>query len=926
MVKEQKVLQIRKTKYEIVQHLAKNLQISPTISQILVNRDIFSVKEAGAFFHDNLASLEDPYQLPDMNKAVERILLSLKNKENILIYGDYDVDGISSIALLTCFLKKQGALTHYYIPERLEEGYGLNKGALMWAKKELNCNLVITVDCGINALEEVKEAASLGLDIIITDHHEPGSEKPPAIAVVNPKLKPTNRSRHLAGVGVAFKLAQAIAIRLNLPKVNNTHAGDLLDLTVLGTIADVVPLVEENRIIVKYGLPILNELKRPGLKALVEVAGLAKKNLTTRHIAFGLAPRINAVGRLGSASPAVELLLTESDQKACELAAKLSKKNTERQLVETQIFNDVCQRIENEVDLSREKVIVLASEVWHSGVIGIVASKVVERYYRPILLLAIEGDYAKGSGRSIKYFDLFTALQNCEEVIVKYGGHQYAVGLTVKTEDIGKLKELINQYADVILTPTLLTPSQDIDLEMNLSDLNPSFFQELKKLEPFGVGNPEPLFYSRKMKIHDYKEVGKQFSHLKCKVGYKKFFLDAIGFNLAFLIKEKIIEPEKEVDIVYNLHENDWNGEKTLQLNIKDIYYKTPFMEFFKLNMKYISFLESISNEVDYIIKVPLRRIENYLYFSLTEMLSFKEIEVLRLDGQLNLQMSSDNNKRLIIATDAFLNKHMTYAQKNKCKIINYHDLFHSFKSCEDIIDLREAAKDIILDKLISQGKRLFIICNYKKQAIALAEQLISKFSNIDDNNLKLVFNTQDLEDLILTYEKIEIVISNQLLEFYTWLEYDVKVIYQAPFSIEELCIRTIENKGKQVVLLWNKADLTINSEMLKAIFPDKYFLKKLFNYLEKCPKDKPLELESMIYTLESLEKSNLRISIAAGLKVFEEIGIVIKHGGNYFPMIEQKTINLKESACFLEGVQEKEAFKQLLISALPWEVKTEVI
>jgi len=494
-----------KAKYrEKAQILAQNLDLPEYVAQLLVNRSILTIEEAKKFVYPELTNLENPFCLPDMELAVTRILKAINNGERILIYGDYDVDGITSTALLTDFLRDQGAMVEYYIPERLGEGYGLNKDSLLWAKRSLNCSLVITVDCGISAMSEVEAAKAYSLDIIITDHHEPSSAKPSAIAVVNPKLDRAKCFRHYAGVGVAFKLVQALAKKLGLP---DTYVERFLDLAALGTIADVVPLVGENRILVKHGLDRLNKLKRVGIKALVEVAGLAGKELNTCHVAFGLAPRLNAVGRLGNASPAVDLLITDYEQISCEIAKKLNKENSERQLVEAQIYKEVCERIEKEIDLTKEKVIVLGSEFWHSGVIGIVASKIVEKYYRPTILLAIEGEYAKGSGRSIENFDLFRALQHCESILERYGGHYYAAGLTVRTKDIENFNKIINDYAKTHLSPELLIPSQDIDLAIDLRDINSNFIRELKKLEPFGAANPEPVFYSRKIHFENCREV-----------------------------------------------------------------------------------------------------------------------------------------------------------------------------------------------------------------------------------------------------------------------------------------------------------------------------------------------------------------------------------------------------------------------------------
>ena len=906
----------------ITQQLAQSLGLTTYLAQLLVNRGVRTIEEAKFFLDGDFNQLEDPFILPGLEKAVNRILRAIEQGEKILIYGDYDVDGITSTALLTDFLNKQGANVRYYIPERLGEGYGLNKEALQWAKSTLNCSLVITVDCGISAIEEVEAARSYGLDIIITDHHEPGLDVPQALAVINPKLNPNSCFQHLAGVGVAFKLAQGLALRL---KLATSYYESLLDLVALGTIADVVPLIGENRILVKHGLIVLNRLNRPGIKALVEVAGLTGKDLSTSHVAFGLAPRLNAVGRLGNASPAVELLLTASEQLATEIAVRLNRENAERQMVETQIYKEVCERIEKEIDLTKEKVIVLASDVWHSGVIGIVASKIVEKYYRPTVLLAIEGEYAKGSGRSIKDFDLFKALQNCESVLEKYGGHFYAAGLTLKTKNIDHFKTMINNYAENYLSPASLIPSQDVDLTINLCDIDEKLLSELKKLEPFGASNPEPVFYCRKVNIENGREVGKQANHLKCRVKDNNIAFEAIGFNFAHLLEGKNGYLEKEVDILFSLQENVWNGNSYPQLNLKDISTRPLFKELYQINLDLTSFWNN-TFERPILIKAPLRKIGNAISFLLEELFALKKLGFVRLDGQLNFQVNNLDSQKAILLTDPFYKKYQNILLKYDRQILDCNQLFTNLPSAENIVDYRGEKKERVLDELIQQGKRLFIICNYREQAEIINSKLLQRNSYLNSNSIKIVFTKEDLYDFIINRQETQIVISNQLLELYSWYDYDLKVFYHPPFSEAELLLRTKQFENKPILLLWDLNDLIYNKDMLQAMFPEADFLDQLVSALRTLNDSKPLIFNDILRVINYPNHKTLNISILAGLKICEELGIVTKQGGALYPNLKGTKINWEESACFQEGLKEKEAYGLFTNSPLAWEEKTEVI
>ncbi|GAW92699.1 single-stranded-DNA-specific exonuclease RecJ [Calderihabitans maritimus] len=546
--------------------LVRELGLSPITAQILINRGVRTVEEAKEFLETPLERLSDPWQMKGVREAVSRILEAGSKGEKILIYGDYDADGICSTALLLDILRQGGIEADYYIPNRLEEGYGLNTEALSRAADK-GYKLVITVDCGISSRQEVQHAHRLGLEVIITDHHEPPSDLPEAFALINPHLEESLFP--FAGVGVAFKLAQALAEELKLSRVNGIFAGDQLDLVTLGTIADVVPLVGENRILVKNGLQELSRTKRVGLKALMEISHLRSEEIEPAQVAFILAPRINAVGRLGNAASAVELLTTESPHRAWELANLLNRRNQERQTVEVQILEHARRMVEREVDLENELAIVLASPLWHSGVIGIVASRLVEQYYRPVVLVALEGEIGKGSARSIPGFHIYEALSRCSHYLESYGGHEQAAGLTIKKEKILEFRQHLNHIAREILPEDKLKPLLHVEAEVLLPQVDCQLAREISLLSPFGAGNPEPLLACRGIKVVQCREVGKNGEHVKLKLrsGHQEW--DSIGFDMEWA--KELASTSEQVDLAFIPRLNTWNGRRSLQLQLKDV-------------------------------------------------------------------------------------------------------------------------------------------------------------------------------------------------------------------------------------------------------------------------------------------------------------------------------------------------------------------
>ena len=545
---------------EKVKKIAKEYNLSTLLAKILVNKNLLEKQEIDLFLNPTRHDFHNPFLMPDMEKAVERIIKAIENKEKMIIYGDYDVDGITSITVLKQFLLERNANVSEYIPNRLEEGYGLNKNAIQKIVEEGN-NLMITVDCGISGIEEIEYANSLGLETIVTDHHEPGEILPNALAVVDAKRKDNQYPfNQLAGVGVSFKLIQALSQKLNLEEKEYLK---YLDIVCVGTISDIVPLVDENRVIAKLGLKLVEVTKNIGLKTLLEVSGYKQVDSTT--ISFGLAPRINACGRIGKAQEALQLFLTENKDEAKQIAERLNEYNKQRQEIEKEIFEQAREQVENEKQ--EKQVLVLGSDGWHHGVIGIVASKITELYFKPSILICFEGEDGKGSGRSIPGFDLYEALSKCNTYLEKYGGHSMAVGVGVKKENFEKFKEDFEKYAQNSNICDII-PVIPIDEEISLQDVSLKAVQELSLLEPFGEANKMPVFLYKNLKIHSIRTLS-EGRHIKLTLQDNNFYIDAIGFQLGHLAEEYQIGDK--IDVVGTLEINEFNGRQSVQINLKDL-------------------------------------------------------------------------------------------------------------------------------------------------------------------------------------------------------------------------------------------------------------------------------------------------------------------------------------------------------------------
>ena len=547
---------------------SKNLNLPPVIATILMNRNI-AMEDVSAFLAKTMKSIRNPMLMNDMDKAVERIISAIQNKEKIVIYGDYDVDGITSTTLMQDFLSSIGADVSYYIPDRKDEGYGINIKAVNNFIKQ-GVRLLITVDCGITALGEVSFAKLLGMDVIITDHHTCKERLPEdACAIINPKRPDsTYPFDGAAGVGVAFKLVLALAMAL---KMNTTGCFmKYIDIVTIGTIADVVPLTDENRVIVDKGISAIRNTSRPGIRGLLKVSGADKRPITASSIAFTIAPRLNAAGRLSSASTAVELLLTSNEEEALKIATELDEENSNRRFTEQEIYDEAMEQIAADVNFEKKKVIVLYKRGWHHGVIGIVASRISDLYYKPCILISTdENGEGKGSGRSIPSLNLFDALSECSDTLVDFGGHAAAAGLSINESEIDNFSKKINKYADEVLNEEDMLPVVKIDCLLSGQNLTLSTAKLLGTLEPYGMGNEKPTFAIKDAVADSVSTVGAESKHLRLMVSKDGVKVSCIGFNMSEYARE--IKAGDKVHLAFKLDINAYQGNETVQLLLNDI-------------------------------------------------------------------------------------------------------------------------------------------------------------------------------------------------------------------------------------------------------------------------------------------------------------------------------------------------------------------
>ena len=546
---------------KLTNKLANDLNVSIDISKLLIKRGVTDFDSAKDFFRPNLDNTHDPFLMKGMDLAVDRLIKAKNSNEKVLIYGDYDVDGTTSVSMIYLFLVSQAINCQFYIPDRYEEGYGLSKKGIDFAFKE-KISLIITLDCGIRAVKQVNYANKKGIDIIICDHHNPGTILPEAHTILNPKQIDCNYPfKDLCGCGVGFKLISAYYIKNNL-NIKETYS--YLDLLALATVADIVPIVDENRIYTYYGLKKINQNPNKGLDCLIKRSERMNE-IKSSDISFGIAPLINAAGRISHAKNAVKLLIENDSNHIKKYAEVLYHNNNERRMIEKKILEEALKKL-NKDTLTN----VVSSKKWHKGVIGIVASKLIDSHYKPTIVFAEQDGLLTGSARSIKGFNIYDAILSCEDLCEKFGGHKYAAGLTIKKENYELFKKRFELEVATKLTNDIIKPIIEVDANLDLNKLDDKFYRILKQFAPFGPGNSNPVFASYGIKLKSPpKYLGEDKSHFKLLIKLDKSNIEAIGFNLSHLLNK---HNDDCINLCYTLNENIWNNKKSLQLNIKDLF------------------------------------------------------------------------------------------------------------------------------------------------------------------------------------------------------------------------------------------------------------------------------------------------------------------------------------------------------------------
>ena len=548
----------------LVKELQQSLNISPVICKILVQRGISTFDKAKEYFRPQLDGLHDPWLMKDMRKAVNRIFEASRKKEKILVFGDYDVDGTTAVACMYQFLQKiyEPALTGFYIPHRYREGYGVSKMGIDFAK-ENGFSLIVSLDCGIKSTGLIQYAMELGIDFIVCDHHLPEKELPPAVAILNPKQTDCGYPyKELCGCGVGFKLITALAQECGLPPEDYFC---YLDLVATAIAADIVPVTGENRILAYFGVKKVNEDPSTGIRALIELSGMKKAPLHITNLVFVIAPRVNAAGRMDDARKAVQLFIEKDEKKALEYAAMLHSDNTDRKEADSNITEEALAIIENDASLVNRKSTVVFQPHWHKGVVGIVASRLIEKYYRPTVVLTKSGDVVAGSARSVPGFNLYEAIYACREHLLGYGGHFAAAGMTLLPESVEPFSRKFEEVVAATIPDHLLIPELIIDAEVNFSDLTPAFYKIISQMEPFGPENMRPVFLVRKVTDNGWSRIVKE-DHVKFSLQQNNMVMSGIGFGMAD--KFPLLQSKQPLDLVFTLDENEWNGSTTLQLKV----------------------------------------------------------------------------------------------------------------------------------------------------------------------------------------------------------------------------------------------------------------------------------------------------------------------------------------------------------------------
>ena len=900
--------------------LARELNISPPLASLLLNRGVNTVEDARDFLEGSLERLHNPYLMKDMEPAVNKILSAVKNKDKILVYGDYDADGITATALLIKALRQLGAEAGYYIPERLNEGYGLNEQFAGWARDE-GVDLVITVDCGIGGADVVARANELGgPDFVITDHHHLAAKLPEASAVLNPQRSDCAYPfKGLAGVGVAFKLVQALFYQYN-PETE-VDWQEYIELACIGTVADVVSLTGENRILVKNGLDYLTGgPANAGIKAILAVGGLKKEKIETREISFIIVPRLNAPGRMGSARQAVELLLTEDPERAAELAVELDKTNRTRQEVEAGVLAGVHNQIKENPFLAESEVLVAADQGWHQGVIGIVASRLTDLLGRPVLLISLEKDVGKGSGRSVPGFDLYEALARCREYLAGFGGHSGAAGFSLRVDQLDNFRQAINKYAKDLPGCELSPLIPEVEEVLTLAEITEQLASEILLLAPFGQGNPQPVIGCPEVTVLRSREVGKDGSHLKLILRQEGTTRDGIGFRLADANGKSV--QGKVVDLICTPVLNHWNGLTSVELDVKEIITLPEEQQGERMRFETGELQTAAAHE----ISGPANGCALFL-----DALFDSALE----------HLAADWNKMSL--PDFALNWFQEYRKLygriflpgwcENCAQPSPEPGVVNLKKTP-LVDLRNTTgRPSTLAGLVSGGKRTLVLVDCAYRTIELAAYLrkaggypaafLHRWISPAEREAILCFFAEGSVKTLVTTAGL-----NSSLE---GIEMDQLVVYDPPCGEQEwnLAIKGLQHDKRSIFLMFGEGDKNKFRDHLYSLAPDRDFLARLYTLMRQFNN---FATERILTELTSaLQKAGLKwareYTTGIGLAVLHELGLVAERETGEESIITlspapKEKLKLEDSRVFCWGQASRDraaTWQQDILSLSAW-------
>ncbi|MEA1960640.1 MAG: single-stranded-DNA-specific exonuclease RecJ [Bacillota bacterium] len=907
--------------------LSEGLKISNVLAKLLINRGFANALDAEAFLQCSPLQLTDPFLLKGMREAVERIQKAIDAGEKIVVYGDYDVDGICSVVLLMeCFASLHHPID-YYVPDRFSEGYGMNKAAVEKLAQQ-GYTLLITVDCGISSVEEVNLAHTLGMDVIITDHHTPAEVQPDAVAIVNPKNDNIQRVKDLAGVGVAFKLATALTVKV-LP---GSSSMQWLDLVTLATVADIVPLVYENRVLVKQGLEMLRNTSRKGLQALMKETNLIDCPIKSWHIGFVLGPRLNSAGRMQSARLAIELLLTTDSKEGTRLARLLCQLNEERKSVEDTIFREAVQQIEVNPSRQSDPVLVVDGDRWHEGVIGIVASRLAERFDRPTIVISWEENEGRGSARSRGGFNLYSALNHCSCALNGFGGHMMAAGLNMAREQFDSFYEMLQEYGKRNINAiegSLLT----MDMEIEENEMSLALWEELQCLEPFGEGNPVPLFLLQSAEINNVVRVGTEKQHFKCRVGQAG--INAIQFRAGEGYDAVVMH--RKFDLAVELDLNEFRGMQKLQLKIKDLYPAVPHCQYFAKRSSPYAWLQTVEQELEYSRPVLLVFSD---YRQLTRYLPmvhhcFRERQIRLLHGQslpwerMEVeQVFQRGGHQIFLSTVSYIQ----YYRKRFAFPNQLRKIFLMGKFDEEMVTGESGDKEI---ERIYQGQCVSLVRGEKERICNTGKTIV--YCNLPGTRKKLVHDFPDAlveagqvdfnerkrlrKQIINSEQRILISDGHHSGVLLPLSKEDTLILADCPFGRYEINGLTegLQTDGSiPIEVIFAKNSVTFNRAYLEKIYPNSQRVKAVFDFLARKKQNTIQEsIESLVEEMKvNFQQDFTSLELMSALHILADLGLCRyqKRGSIIaikFMNIENQKLNIYDSPYFLEGMVEKSVFSE---------------